>query len=96
MKFKHFTMEEASKMTLGQQKGYVLAELIYGLGKALIGDMKHKEISETMDEQLKVILKMEIIFEQALVLFKDAVTNTDNLEVMLEKAVNAPKALNYE
>lgn len=90
-------MKELEKMTQDQQRGYVLAELIYGLGKALVNGIKETEIYETTENQLALVLKMESSFKQALVLFKAAmVEDTDKLEVMLEKAVGAPKALDYE
>lgn len=97
MKFKHYTMEELEKMTQDQQRGYVLAELIYGLGKALVDGMKGTEIFETTAEQSGLISEMERAFKQAITLYKNTMTeDTGELELLLKRAVDAPKALNYE
>ena len=97
MKFKHFTMKELEKMTQDQQRGYVLAEITYGLGEALVNDMKQTEIAETLENQMTLIAKMKGAFEQASTSFRDAMTeDTEKFEEMLQHAVDAPQALNYE
>ena len=97
MKFKHFTMEELSKMTQDQQRGYVLAELVYGLGMALTQDMKANDIPETATDHLKLRSFMVITFTQMKKLLDNAMTeDTEEFEKLLQDAVGAPKALNYE
>ena len=97
MKFKHFTMEELNKMTQDQQRGYVIAELIYGLGCALTRGMKAIAVAETTDDQMELVAYMEKSFKRSMVLFNKAMTvDTEKFEQMLEKAVGAPKALGYE
>ena len=97
MKFKHFTMEELEKMTQDQQRGYVLAELVYGLGMALTKGMQSTPTPETTDAQLKLIAFMKKSFAQVMELLNDAMTkDTEKFEKMLLRAVIAPKALNYE
>lgn len=97
MKFKHFTMEEVKKMTQDQQRGYVLAEQIYGLGKALVNGMKETEVFETADKQVLLITEMERTFKKAIELFKEVLTaDTKELEERLQLAVDAPKTLRYK
>lgn len=97
MKFKHFTMEELEKMTQDQQRGYVLAEIMYGYGCAMTEGMKTTPIPETMSMQLKMIKFIDKASERALKMLKDALTtDTGEFEEMLKKAVGAPNALNYE
>jgi len=97
MKFKHFTMEELNKMTQDQQRGYAIAELIYGFGKALVKGMKETEIHESTENQMILISEMDRAFKLAITLFKSAMTeDTEKLEKLLEQAADAPKALNYE
>ena len=97
MKFKHFTMEELNKITQDQQRGYVLAELVYGLGCALTRGVKATDIPETTDAHLRLIALMEKTFAQTKEVLNDAmIEDTEKFEKMLKKAVGASQALNYE
>jgi len=90
-------MEELEKMTQDQQRGYVLAEITYGLGKALVNDMEEMEITETLENQMMLITEMEAAFEQASTSFKGAMTeDTEKFKKMLEHAVGAPEAIDYK
>ena len=97
VRFKHFTMEELNKMTQDQQRGYVLAELVYGLGSALTKGMQSTPIPETAEAQMKLIALMKKAYVQSEALLNNAmIEDTEAFEKMLQCAVGAPKALNYE
>jgi hypothetical protein len=90
-------MEELKEMTQDQQRGYLLAEQIYGLGKALVTGMEETAIFETTGNQLMLMAEMDKAFKQASILFKDTMTeDTEKFEAILQKAVGAPKALGYK
>ena len=96
MKFKHFTMEELKKMTQDQQRGYVLSELLIGFGHLIVKGVEDEDIKETVTNQLGRIGYMKSACRQLIELLNDAMTeDTEKFEEILQRAVGAPKVLNY-